>query len=91
MIPPVRCFTCGKVIADKYDFYVSEKQKLEKKEEAVVQTAAAKKKKGGAEEPPAGMRHFDGIQTKPILDKLGLTRYCCRRMMLGIEDMMDKI
>lgn len=92
MIPPVRCFTCGKVIADKYDFYVSEKQKLEKKEETVAQNAATKKKKGGSvEEHPTGLRHFDGIYTKPILDKLGLNRYCCRRMMLGIEDMMDKI
>lgn len=94
MIPPVRCFTCGKVIADKYDYYVSEKQKLEKKEETAAAAAqiAKKTKKGGAEEPaPDGLRHFDGVYTKTILDKLGLQRYCCRRMMLGIEDMMDKI
>ena len=91
MIPPIRCFTCGKVIADKYDYYLSEKQKLEKKEETQVNTTAAKKRGGATEEPVAGLRHFDGIFTRPILDKLGLHRYCCRRMMLGIEDMMDKI
>lgn len=96
MIPPIRCFTCGKVVADKYDYYIAEKQKMEKKEEE--QTAAAKKKKAvagggvaGIDENLPGLRHFDGIYTKQILDKLGLTRYCCRRMMLGTEDMMDKI
>lgn len=87
MIPPIRCFTCGKTIADKYDYYLAEKQKLEKKEDE--QKEASKKKKADA--ALSGMRHFDGIYTKPVLDKLGLTRYCCRRMMLGIEDMMERI
>lgn len=86
MIPPIRCFTCGKVIADKYDFYVQETMKLEKKEEAGPSSKPSKKKQDAHD-----LRHFDGVFTKPILDKLGLTRYCCRRMMLGVEDMMDKI
>jgi DNA-directed RNA polymerase subunit N len=28
MIIPIRCFTCSKVIADKYDYYHEEKNKL---------------------------------------------------------------
>jgi DNA-directed RNA polymerase subunit N len=28
MIIPIRCFTCSKVIADKYDYYHKEKNKL---------------------------------------------------------------
>ena len=28
MIIPIRCFTCGKVIADKYDYYIKEAEKL---------------------------------------------------------------
>ena len=28
MIIPIRCFTCSKVIADKYDYYHQEKNKL---------------------------------------------------------------
>jgi DNA-directed RNA polymerase subunit N len=28
MIIPIRCFTCGKVMADKIDYYVSEVEKL---------------------------------------------------------------
>ena len=30
MIVPIRCFTCSKVIADKFDYYMEEMQKLEK-------------------------------------------------------------
>ena len=30
MIIPIRCFTCSKVIADKYDYYHNEKNKLAK-------------------------------------------------------------
>ena len=29
MIIPIRCFTCGKVMADIYDYYEKEKNKLE--------------------------------------------------------------
>lgn len=29
MIIPVKCFTCGKVLADKWEFYVKETKKLE--------------------------------------------------------------
>ena len=29
MIIPVRCFTCGKLLADKWNFYVNETKKLE--------------------------------------------------------------
>lgn len=57
MIIPVRCFTCGKVVGDKY----------EKFQEAIRQ-----------EEDPA-----------VVLDKLGLHRYCCRRMLLSHIDIID--
>ena len=33
MIIPIRCFTCSKVIADKYDYYHLEKNKLAKTKE----------------------------------------------------------
>lgn len=78
MIIPIRCFTCGKVLADKYDYYMEEVNKLEKKKEG----------KGKVDETP---KHFEGIPTGEIMNKLGLTRYCCRRHMLGTVDMMDTI
>lgn len=78
MIIPIRCMTCGKVIADKYDYYVQEVSKLE----------------GETTKPdnePVGTKYFDKIKTGKILDSMGLTRYCCRRHMLGAVDMMDVI
>lgn len=76
MIVPIRCFTCAKVIADKYDYYMIEKAKLEKE--------------GAINEDP-DYKYFSKIHTKEILDNLGLTRYCCRRMLLSTSDMMDII
>ena len=72
MIIPVKCFTCGKVLADKYDWYIIEVEKLK----ASMKTA-----------PDA----FEAVKTKPILDKLGLTRICCRRHMISQVDMMAVI
>jgi DNA-directed RNA polymerase subunit N (RpoN/RPB10) len=77
MIVPIRCFTCAKVIADKYDYYIQEMEKLKDK-----------KKKS---EDDDDYKYFSDIHTKEILDNLGLTRYCCRRMLLSTSDLMDII
>ena len=74
MIIPVRCFTCGKVIADKWEYYQRESEKLEAKVER-----------------ENGSKYFFETQTKEILDKLGLDRYCCRRHMLGHVDIIDNL
>lgn len=77
MIIPVLCFTCGKPLADKYDWYVNEVNKLKQSTPAAA---------GGA-----SSAQFDELRTGPILDKLGLKRYCCRRHMLTTVDMMETI
>lgn len=76
MIIPILCFTCGKPLADKYDYYVDEVNKL-----------INASKPATSEKIP----HFDDLKTGPILDKLGLKRYCCRRHMLTTVDMTDTI
>lgn len=76
MIIPVLCFTCGKPLADKYDFYIEEVNKL---------------KASGNTSKDANAPQFDELRTGPILDKLGLKRYCCRRHMLTTVDMMETI
>ena len=76
MIVPIRCFTCSKVIADKYDYYMKEFAKL--KETGKVNT-------------DPDYKYFSKIHSKDILDSLGLNRYCCRRMLLSTTDMMDII
>ena len=81
MIPPVRCFTCGKVLGDKWDFYQKEKTRME--QEAAKAPPSKPTSKGRA--------YFDPVATGPILDALGLTRYCCRRHLLTDMDMTDDV
>jgi DNA-directed RNA polymerase subunit N len=57
MIIPVRCFTCGKVVADKYEQF---KREVRQGEDPAV-----------------------------VLDRLGLHRYCCRRMLLSHVDVIN--
>lgn len=76
MIIPIRCFTCGKVIADKIDYYNNEVEKMKKKNE---------------ENKDVTFKDFDKIHTAHILDNLGLTRYCCRRHFISNVDLMSYI
>lgn len=75
MIIPIKCFTCGKVLADKYQFYVREVRKIkiqlgEDPEKVVYLT------KENVSKTPEGQ----------VLDNLGLKRMCCRRHMLTHVD-----
>ena len=76
MIIPIRCFTCGKVMADIADYYEKEKSKLEET---------------SAEGANGIYKNFEKIHTGHILDDLGLVRYCCRRNLIANIDMMDII
>ena len=97
MIIPVRCFTCGKVMADKYDYYQLQVQELERKNAANTSEGPGPSKRRAEDEKAQKdleaheTRHFDTIRTGAILDAMGLTRYCCRRHMLSTVDMMDVI
>jgi DNA-directed RNA polymerase subunit N (RpoN/RPB10) len=73
MIQPIRCFTCGRVVADQIDYYNTEKKKQFKENE---------EKK---------FKHFENNHTGELLDKLGASRYCCRRMFITDVDMMQII
>ena len=75
MIIPIKCFTCGKVLADKYQFYLREVRKIkiqlgEDPEKVVYLT------KENVSKTPEGQ----------VLDNLGLKRMCCRRHMLTHVD-----
>lgn len=59
MIVPVRCFTCGRLIADRWEEF-------------------ARRVKAG-ERP------------KKVLDDIGMTRYCCRRMFISQVDVLDDL
>lgn len=76
MLIPIRCFTCGKTIADKWDYYDKAVKKLE--QEHITENKDS-------------LKYFDKVKSGKILDELGLTRYCCRRHMIGQVDMMKVI
>ncbi len=59
MMIPIRCFTCGKVIGDKWEDFTR--------------------------------RVKNGEKPKDVLDDLGVTRYCCRRMLLSNVEIIDKV
>ena len=58
MMIPIRCFTCGNVIGDKYSKFMEEVN--------------------------------NGVDPKDALDRLGLKRYCCRRMILSHVNIIDQ-
>jgi DNA-directed RNA polymerase I, II, and III subunit RPABC5 len=75
MIIPIKCFTCGNVIADKYRYYVEEvrKRKLAKGLEIdkVIYLT---------------QEFHDKTPEGEVLDELGLTKMCCRRHLLTHVD-----
>ncbi|MBP2031142.1 DNA-directed RNA polymerase subunit N [Methanohalophilus levihalophilus] len=56
---PVRCFTCGKVIANSWEEF--------------------KRRVDGGEDPAS------------VLDDLGISRYCCRRMILTHVELVEVV
>lgn len=79
MIIPVRCFTCGKVIGNKWEAYLGLLQ-AEYTEGLVCQKLM--------EILGFLMLSFN---FSDALDALGLKRYCCRRMLLGHVDLIEKL
>lgn len=59
MIIPIRCFTCGKLIGDKW-------------------------------EPFERMRK-EGKNINEIYKELGITRFCCKRMLVSHVNLLDDL
>ena len=86
MIIPVRCFTCGKLLSDKYNYYNKELLRRnianqtpdvsQKDDPLVIDITATEVKKTIAGE---------------IMDQLGLTRDCCRKNMLTNINIIEDI
>ena len=80
MIIPIKCFTCGEVLADKWVPYVTAIQEEKNKIKEDVDP----------ESNDLELRYIDIHNPKPevsiegkIMDEMNLHKYCCRRMMLG--------
>jgi DNA-directed RNA polymerase subunit N (RpoN/RPB10) len=75
MIIPVKCFTCGNVIADKYRYYLEEVRKRKLAKDMDVNKVVYLTKEF-SEKTPEG----------EVMDDLGLKKMCCRRHMLTHVD-----
>ena len=76
MIIPIKCFTCGNVLADKYRYYHQEVRKIKSKKNMEIEKVV--------------YLTTDDVNKTPegeVLDKLFIHKYCCRRHMLTHVDL----
>ena len=83
MLIPVRCFTCGKTISDKWVPFI--KGVNEKKDAETTNNVKDLDIEYIDLENPN--KSIEG----EVMDELGLHRYCCRRMILGNVHLITNI
>ena len=73
MIIPVRCLSCGKVLADKYKYYKEEVAKIKAKEDLPTNDLTT-----------ININDTEVRKTieGQVLDELGITKDCCRLVIL---------
>jgi DNA-directed RNA polymerase subunit N (RpoN/RPB10) len=76
MLIPIRCFECGKLLANKWEYY---QRRL-------------KEEKGETFGKPKYFDGKNSLETpeKKIYEELHLTRYCCRKTLLTTVDLLSK-
>lgn len=77
MIIPVRCMNCGKLLADKWDYYQRRLREL--------------KGPGYAEPTCFAGKAIPVTPEFTVFKELQLTRYCCRKTLLTHVDLIEKI
>ena len=75
MIIPIKCFSCGTVIADKYRYYAEEVRKRKLAKDMDIDKVLYLTKEFN-EKTPEG----------EVMDELGLKKMCCRRHLLTHVD-----
>tara|TARA_B100001093_G_C26243531_1_gene765367 strand:+ start:88 stop:342 length:255 start_codon:yes stop_codon:yes gene_type:complete len=84
MLIPVRCFTCGKTISDKWIPFL----------EKVKENKDEKKEIDSIKDLDIEYINLDKPNKSvegEVMDELGLHRYCCRRMILGNVHLITNI
>ena len=79
MIIPVKCFTCGNVLANKYRYYLEEVRKRKLADQSLDKVELDQVlylTKDNNEKTNEGN----------VMDEIGLTRMCCRRHILTHVD-----
>ena len=78
MIIPIRCMSCGKVIADKWRAFQEQVKKLKKGDDTM-------------ERYYFDGKTIPETPEKKVMDSLHLTRSCCRKHFLTQVDLMEKV
>ena len=79
MIIPVKCFTCGNVLADKFRYFQDSVRKMK--------IAGAKTDSLDVDRVVyLTVKHIEKTPEGQVLDDLGLKNACCRRHMLTHVD-----
>lgn len=73
MIIPVKCFTCGKVLANKYQYFKRTTKERKGTEDKNVYLTMENMNKS-----------IEGV----VLDEIGIKKMCCRRHMLTHVDVI---
>lgn len=82
MIIPVRCYTCGKLLSNK-----------EKTYKTIVYRKKLALKKNVNDESVLNINDKDIKKTPEgeAMDEIGLTRYCCRKIMMTNVELINEI
>tara|TARA_Y100000996_G_scaffold357044_1_gene298158 strand:+ start:262 stop:522 length:261 start_codon:yes stop_codon:yes gene_type:complete len=86
MLIPIRCFTCGNPIGDKWTCFVD--TIIEKK------NSSKEKKQSELDIEYIDITDDGSIEKSiegQVLDELDISKYCCRRMFLGNVQLINYI
>jgi len=92
MIIPIRCFTCNRVLASKYEKY---RKLLEDEDQRRIERSLPKLDNilsgDDLSIDPTSHSSEVTILHKGIFEKIGVDRYCCKRCLISHVDLVDKI
>jgi len=83
MIIPVRCFTCGSVLGDKWIPYITTVQEEKNKSNEILEDEHTTTYIN-LKDPK---KSIEGL----VLDEMNIHKYCCRRMMISNVHMISYI
>ena len=84
MLIPVRCFTCGKIIGNKWKYYLRRLREERFKKEIALNEE-------DEEFMDLSVNEFEKTIAGKILDEIGCVRYCCRTAIFTCIDLSEEI
>ena len=84
MIIPVRCFTCGNILASKYDKY----RELKAQQKQINDILELNKFVNAKQ---SNILNNDTKMCNELMKQVGLKRYCCKRHFLGQLNILEYI